>query len=301
MKALIDADMPAMELGMLKIWTETPAKIETREGKEYAWNEKGEEIFKDYPSFEFIEPIAKGRFVSIFIKSEAGAFEAYLSKGETFRHRLATILTYKGNRNQSERPPNVARIKQSYVDSFGATFCHGYEADDGMAMEQWGDWMALAKLSNYDEDYIRENASTVICSRDKDLDTVPGWHFKWTLKREAEKREALGEVHVEKLPYYVTLIDSIRNFYKQLLMGDSTDNIKGLYNVGAKSAWIKQLDGMYSEAEMYEHVQEKYHKYYGNWWYKALVETARLLHLWRKKEDVWLPPPERDNTWHDDI
>jgi hypothetical protein len=275
MKALIDADMPANELGGIK-------------------DESGELL-----EWDLIEPLAKGRFTSILIKSEAGGFEAYLSRGETFRHKLATILPYKGNRDPAKRPPYAGRIKQYYADTFGAEFCDGYEADDGMAMEQWKDWSDLAKLCEYDEVYLKNNSNTVICSRDKDLNTVPGWHFSWTLKREAEKREALGEIHPEKPPYYVTLIEAVRNFYKQMLTGDAVDNIQGLYNVGPKSAWLKQIDAMDNEAVMYEHVKEKYQKYYGNWWYKALLETGQLLHLWRKKGDVWVPPPERDTDWYE--
>jgi 5'-3' exonuclease len=275
MKALIDADMPANELG----------GITDEDGVLLPW--------------EDIQPLAKGRFVSILIKSEAGGFRAFLSKGETFRHRLASIAGYKANRDPAKRPHYAPQIKQYYADTFGAEFCDGYEADDAMAMEQWADWSYLAKLSNYDEEYIKDNSSTVICSRDKDLNTVPGWHFSWTLKREAEKRAALGEVHVEKPPYYITMIEGLRNFYKQMLTGDTVDNIQGLYNIGPKSAWVKQIDEMDNEAQMYEHVKEKYFKYFGNWWRVMLIETGSLLHLWRKPNDVWVPPDSRDMDWYD--
>jgi 5'-3' exonuclease len=274
MLALIDADMPANELG----------GISDENGVLLPW--------------EDIKPLAKGRFVSILIKSEAGGFRAFLSRSHNFRYDIATILGYKANRDPAKRPHYARQIKEYYHATFGAEWCEGYEADDGMAMEQWGDWLALAKLSNYDEEYIKSHAATVICSRDKDLNTVPGWHFAWTLKREAEKREALGEVHVEKPPYYITLVEAIRNFYRQLLTGDPVDNIKGLYNIGPKSAWVKQLEDMHDEPTMYEHVKDKYEKYYGNWWYKALTETAQLLHMWRKPNDKWLPPSERDNDYY---
>jgi hypothetical protein len=300
MKMLLDADMPAMELGGLQDYPETPTTLLVdSDGVEHAFDKNGVELLKEPLPWETVRDLAKGRFISILTKSEAGGFEAYLSRGETFRHKLATILKYKGNRDGRERPFHSARIKQYYADTFGAQWCDGYEADDGMAMEQWGDWSYLAKLYDYNEERIKENSNTVICSRDKDLNTVPGWHFNWTLKKEAEKREMLGEVHFEKPPYYVTLMQSIRNFYTQMLMGDSVDNIKGLYNVGKKSAWIKQLDDMHDEPAMYEHVKDKYQRYYGNWWREALVETGRLLHMLRKPGDVWLPPDERDNNYYE--
>jgi len=279
MKALIDADMPANELGGVK-------------------GEDGEVL-----PWEVIAPIAKGRFVSIFIQSEAGGYEAFLSRGDTFRHELATIQPYKGNRDPAKRPKWANRIKDMYHDVFNARWCDGYEADDAISMRQWNDYTALSVLGGGDEQYIKDNMNTVVCSRDKDLNTVPGWHFQWTLKREKEKAQKraqeLGEVYRDKPPYFVTLIQAIRNFYKQMLTGDPVDNIHGLYNVCPKSAWVKQLDEMDNEADMYKHVVEKYKKYYAGKWYEWLTETGKLLHLWRKPNDIWLPPPERDNDWYE--
>lgn len=300
MKALIDADMPAMEIGMITDYPEKPdVLIVDPDGMEHAFDKNGVELLKEQLPWNDAEALAKGRFMSILIKSEAGGFEAFLSRGQTFRHKIASILRYKGTRDYRERPPNVARIKQFYADTFGAQWCEGYEADDAMAMEQWANWLEHAKVSDFDENFIKNHCNTVICSRDKDLDTVPGWHFKWTTKKEADKKAALGEIEVEKPPYYVTLLESIRNFYKQMLIGDTSDNIKGLYNVGKKSAWVKQLDDMDNEVDMYSHVAEKYNKYFGDWWHTALMETGRLLHMWRKPHDVWLPPNERDNDYYE--
>lgn len=275
MKALIDADLPAYELGGIK-------------------DKKTDEVLP----FEIIEPVAKGRFLSIMVQAEAGGYEAYLSRGPTFRDVLATILPYKGNRVDRERPKWTQRIKDLYSDVFSAQYCDGYEADDAMAMSQWSDYGPLSLLSGGDEDYIKTHASTVICSRDKDLDTVPGWHFKWMLKREQDKLEAMGEVDVRRPPYYLTLLEATRNFYIQLLTGDMTDNIRGLFGVGPKSACVKRMQEYGSEAEMFEEAKARYEERFGAYWRKMLTETARLLWMWRKPDDVWLCPDERDNRWY---
>ena len=283
MRALIDGDMPANELGGLV--------------EEYL--DENDEKAKRPLAWEKVRALAIGRFISIITNAEAGGHTAYLSKSRNFRHDIATIQPYKGNRKPEKRPYWAPRIKDLYADQFGAIYCDGYEADDGMAMDQWGEYRQLYQLTNGDEEHIKSHSNTVICSRDKDLDTVPGWHFKWTLKKDKEKRILLGEVHAESPPYYVTLIDATRNFYKQLLTGDTVDNIAGLYNVGPKSAWVKQLDEMDNEAEMYTHVKEKYVKYFANKWKDFLDETGKLLWLWRKPNDIWVSPAERDNSWYE--
>jgi hypothetical protein len=280
MRALIDGDMPANELGHME--------------EEYL---DGEEKKRRPMAWDLVKGLATGRFISIVTNAEAGGHTCYLSHGKTFRHELATIRPYKGTRKP--KPELVDRIKDLYEHSFGAQWCDGYEADDAMAMDQWSEYRQLYQLTNGDEEHIKSYSNTVICSRDKDLDTVPGWHFKWTLKKDKEKRILMGEVHPERPPYYVTLIEATRNFYKQMLMGDAVDNIAGLYNVGKKSVWLKQLDEMDNEAEMYNHVKDKYVKYFSDKWKEFLDETGKLLWLWRKPNDIWKSPAERDNSWYE--
>ena len=61
-----------------------------------------------------------------------------------------------------------------------------------------------------------------IATLDKDLDGVPGWHYVWKGKREGV--------------FYVTETEADRFFYTQMLTGDATDNIPGLFKmVGVKA------------------------------------------------------------------
>jgi DNA polymerase I len=62
----------------------------------------------------------------------------------------------------------------------------------------------------------------VICSVDKDLDNVPGWHFNWRKP--------------EKGVYYVTEREADRNFLFQTLTGDATDGYPGIPGIGPKKA-----------------------------------------------------------------
>lgn len=291
MEVLIDLDMPAHELGHIK-----------QETGEYYIDENGDEkpLMELVPFWE-IEPVCKGRLMSILINTAAGTWRGFLSRGKTFRDEIATILPYKGHREGNARD-NVDLVKQYYAKRFGAEWCEGYEADDAMSMVQWDDLKDWYKICNNDEMAVAQQANTVIASRDKDLDTVPGWHYKWWLRNTQKDRHGDDippwQREVEKGDtYWVTKIEALRNFYKQLLMGDTADNIPGIYGVGEKSAWIKQLDQMDEEEDMFEHVEEKYNKHYRNYGRQFMIENGQLLWMWRRIGDDWIPPDVRDEDW----
>jgi hypothetical protein len=286
MKVNIDLDMVAHELGHLR-----------RETGEQ--DENGEPILELFP-FDEVAPIAKGRVLSIVMGSQSGGWRGFLTRGRHYRHELATMLPYKGHREDMARN-NVDLIKGLFHTDLGAEWCDDREADDALATEQWQDLVDVGSEHGWDDDTLRQLSNTVIATRDKDLNTVPGWHFIWWLKGGKDRD---GNVVPEEKrlvekgeAYWVTVIEAFRNFYKQMLMGDTADNIKGLYNIGAKSAWVKQLDDINDEEEMYDHVEEKYKKYYGNYADKFIHEVGNLLHMQRRRNDEWLPPHARDEHY----
>ena len=295
MKVLIDADMIAHEVGHLR------HKVRDEEDNIVYDEETGRALQGELFATEQVVDIAKGRLLSIVMGAQAGAWRAFLTKGRHYRHALATILPYKGHREGQDRN-NVDNVKEALHQDLGAIWCEDREADDAMATEQWQDLLSVGAEHGWDDYELQCHSNVVIASRDKDLNTVPGWKFKWWLagakdadgveipeeKRKVEKGEA----------YWVSITDAFRNFYTQLLVGDSADNIKGLYGVGPKSAWVKQLQDMDEEEEMYDHVEEKYHKHYGPFYgEKFLKECANLLHMQRRVDDEWLPPSERDEHY----
>jgi hypothetical protein len=280
MRLLFDADMPAHETGHLtKKETFTDGDGITTETTMV--DDEGKPVLLDW---EDVEPLAKGRFMSIFIASECGGFSAFLTKGKCFRHGIASIQPYKGHREDKDRGW-VDRVKDLYHETFGAKWCEGYEADDAISMAAWKEYERLAKRYKKEET-IRKHAELVQGTRDKDLDTVPGWHFKWPLGKDPEQP-----------PYWVDKTEATRNFYKMLLMGDQADHVKGLFGVGKKSALVKELDTIDDEQEMWDHVEAKYVQRFGAWARKFLDETCQLLWLWRRPHDKFVPPHERDEFW----
>ena len=111
-------------------------------------------------------------------------------------------------------------------ETLGAILVEGEEADDRIGIDGYA-------------------GTHIICTLDKDLDMIPGWHFNF------RKKEL----------YTVNPEDGDRFFYKQLLTGDATDNIPGLFKrLGkkvTKKVW-EPLDEMYDPAEMFEYVRNVY-------------------------------------------
>lgn len=178
----------------------------------------------------------------------------YLTFGpDNFRVQVATIKPYKGNRVDKEKPKYYDRIRGFLSDLPNVHMVHWMEADDALGINQTED--------------------TVICSLDKDLDMVPGWHYRW------------GKGNVKEIElWYQDELNGYRCFFKQMLTGDSVDNIHGLYGVGPKSAYVRHVDEASSVEEMSDLVYGLYQKWYGRYATDFFNENAKLLWI-RRTED----------------
>lgn len=143
-----------------------------------------------------------------------------------FRDRLATIVPYKENRTKSIKPVHYKRIREILVKEWDAIEVGGQEADDQLAIEQIS---AFKTYGSYEH--------TVIASIDKDLLQIPGYHYNLNSRMETEVTEREG----------------FRNFAKQLLTGDVTDNVPGL---------VKLLKIRGREAEANQLAHHRYVKQY---------------------------------------
>ena len=110
--------------------------------------------------------------------------------------------------------------------------------------------------------------NALVVSADKDLLQIAGKHFIMGVQRK-------GETIREDKFKTVTVDEATFNYYKQLLMGDAVDNVKGLHGIGEKTA-TKLLEGKSLE-EMKQIVEEQYAKYHDNW--KEVLEVTKALIL----------------------
>lgn len=153
------------------------------------------------------------------------------SRDSTFRAHINP--EYKANRTQP-KPKHYNLIKQFLKDEYNTVQEVDQEADDGLGIEQ-----------------CANAVNTIICSIDKDLLQIPGDHYNF----------------VRNEFYHVTPEDGMLLFYKQLLMGDATDNIKGVAGIGqAKSNKIlAHLFGA-DEVTLFNAVQAEYRRWLENEW-----------------------------------
>lgn len=187
-------------------------------------------------------------------------YQIYLTGKDNYRNALGTIKHYKGNRFEADgvtpkrRPHWLNTCREYLIEQWGAKVEEGQEADDALG--------------------INQTEETCICSYDKDLLMIPGKHYNWN----SDKHVTISEV------------EGIQNFYSQLVTGDSTDNILGLYGVGPKAKMLKEIKKCYTEQDMLEIVLEQYTKRFGNYAEQFLVENARLLWIRREEDEMWEMP-----------
>lgn len=161
-----------------------------------------------------------------------------------FRYARGTIKPYKGNR-PSEKPRNFVALRDYLVNFLGAVVVYGAEADDGIASSHIP-------------------GKTIICSYDKDMLQLPGHiynTYRNTIIEQAEETAWL-------------------NFYSQMIIGDTSDNVPGIAGLGVKKA-PRLLEGLTKE-EMEVKVRELYDKQYGEGGKAAFDEVHDL--LWLKRD-----------------
>ena len=115
----------------------------------------------------------------------------------------------------------------------------------------------------------------IIVSADKDLDMIPGWHYNF--------------VRQEK--YFIREHEGLANFYIQLILGDSSDNIPG-YDGKMRPKVPKFLaptlaairDAEY-ERDMYDVVLRMY-----SGEEDRVLRNGRLLWIRRKEGEMWELP-----------
>lgn len=187
----------------------------------------------------------------ILSATDASDYKLFITGEGNFREQVAVTAPYKGNREKSHKPHHFNAIRDYLVNKWGAEVVNGMEADDALGIHQCSTFV---------------DKETVICSLDKDLLMIPGWHYNWRKKE------------WQNIDYY----QGWYNFYSQLLTGDRTDNIQGIHKVGPRTAECI-LKPCGDPIAMMCEVGHRYALEFDNP-EERMLENAHLLYI-RKKDD----------------
>ena len=168
----------------------------------------------------------------------ASDFKIYLTGKDNFRYKVNP--EYKAHRKEMRKPYHLQAAREYLVDVWGAMIVDGMEADDALGIAQ-------------DKQVTATIKTTVTASIDKDLHCFPGHHYTWAHHGKEAKLQFINESEARL------------NFYRQVLTGDTTDNIIGLKGIGpAKAKAITDSAKSTSEADLYNQVLWAYVELEGN-------------------------------------
>lgn len=202
----------------------------------------------------------------------------FLTGPSNFRIEVAKKKGYKENR-PAKKPFHYYNIKEYLKFEYGAEVCIGYEADDAVCIHQ-----SIALSLGLD---------TIICSRDKDVRQMEGWHYSWECGKQPawgpEYVKGFGSLSAAYYPEEHKLAGQMKKlsgtgdkwFLAQLVMGDSVDNIPGLKGMGPAKTY-ELLNEVESYEEGMDIVCRLYRDSYEAGWQAELEEQAQLVYMVRE-------------------
>jgi len=203
----------------------------------------------------------------ICIATNTQDIECYIGGSDNFRYNIYPL--YKANRTK-EKPTYLESCREQLVTQYGASVVNGKETDDMLGIRQ-----------------TQLDGASRICSLDKDLLMIPGQHFNW----------------VNQEFKLVSPLDGLRTFYKQLILGDKSDNIPGFDGAlrGSCPKFVAKLqepiDSMVEEWDMWDYIVDVYF----NAWNEdnegncldTIQRNASLLYILKEEEKYWQPPGQK--------
>lgn len=201
----------------------------------------------------------KAQVKKIIKRTGAGSIRLYLTDGASnFRltQNIATILKYKGNRATDAKPLLLKDARKYLMEELGAELCVGLEADDRLSIvhnQAWESAMLESKdfyLTETDisqevlEKKAMELTKSVLVTIDKDIKMRAGLFMNPDQDIGVEEIYPMGHLHLEIKPKKANKasekklhFSGLKGFYAQILMGDTCDNIVGVYFCGQVKAY----------------------------------------------------------------
>jgi len=259
--ALIDYDIVTWRVGFAA--QETLYNVYSKEGEllEENFSKKMLDIYLlgDEDTFEVKEVIktlpwnmvvlfCDNLIKSILKGSKCKKYVGYM--GGKYNFRKFVDKEYKANRKGLAQPELKERIRHYLLTKHKGVCVEYVEADDAMGVAQGDD--------------------TIICSIDKDMLQIPGMHYNIVNETKTEVSEE----------------EALKFLYKQMLMGDTADNITGIRGIGPKKA-DKLLNTVPCWEDAYQAlVLEEYVKFFGEEDAKdKFLNNYEMLYILREPEE----------------
>lgn len=231
---------------------------------------------KNKGPFDQVRMNMNAKLKSIYDDLSTSNYRLFLTDSgieNNYRYNMATVLPYKGNRVDMEKPFYYKKTREMLLNDYKAILIKGQEADDQIGIDQYDFWR---QSKSFEHSYI--------ASIDKDLRSLEGYHYNLT----------------SRIIDYVDEDTGLKNYYEQLLQGDRTDNIPGLARLLAIQDRKEESDKLvhshymkayrefaldHSPKECYNYVVDKYKSYgYGD---KEIDEIGNLLWIRREEGEIW--------------
>ena len=155
------------------------------------------------------------------IKGLAGATHLHMhltpsTSNKGGRYEQAIQKQYQGNRLDKPKPRYLNILREWMNAHFPCTMHQNCEADDGMSSMQYA---AIAR---------GERSLSIIATKDKDLNQVPGLHVDWDTGAIVDADEFGSTYLYNRNGQQVLKGFGQKFFWAQMLMGDTADNTQGL-------------------------------------------------------------------------
>ncbi len=171
------------------------------------------------------------------------------SKGN-FRKQLTR--SYKANRKKQELPPLLTEMHQFVKDHYDSIYCYGLETDDLVARY----WKQLS------DEIGRDNV--MIVSIDKDYKQFPALIYNYHYAH----RSVLN----------ISEDEALYNFYEQMIIGDTADNVNYFKGKGKRFA-EKYLDDCVTHYQYTKKMYELFKQQYKGKAKLKYIECYNLLKL----------------------
>lgn len=226
-----------------------------------AWHHKDLDVLDD----SFVVQAVDSIVTEILARTNATHYFGTFSAAKNFRDEIYRAAKYKGQRG--EKPEWVIKWAPTIV---------------GRLREHWGfvtptlsieadDVLAGYKYAHTELDAL--GVEIIYCSPDKDLKQLPGTHFDYK--------------HIDLPCVTVNEFDAAYNFYYQMLVGDTVDNIKGIPGCGEKKA-KEALKDCTDKQQLKDVVHKRYLAHFGEYYGEIIYEeTHNTLQLLTPSHYLW--------------